>query len=120
MFDFGANLRALRKNKKLTQQRLADKLGLSEAMISKYESNLAFPQFEKLRELSSILNVSLDELCGMQSQGSVSLHGLSDEQIEIIEQLIYTFRNEENQIKHYLSQNQCVLLGKITEQFLKQ
>ncbi len=119
MYDFGAKLRELRKSKNLTQQKLGEKLGLSEAMISKYESNFAFPQFDTLRTLSAVLNVSLDELCGIQSNGNVSLYGLNGEQIDIIINLIDMFRNKTGNLGRSISEQQYVILGKITEQFLK-
>ncbi len=119
MYDFGNTLKELRKSKKLTQKRLGDKLGVSEAMISKYESNLAFPQFETLRALSVTLNVSLDELCGVQPKGTVSLHGLTEEQINSINNLINSFKYDKALSRKSLSPEQCMVIGQIIAEFLK-
>lgn len=96
MFDFGINLRKLRKKNKLTQQQLAKKLNVSESLISRYESNEVQPPFDTLRALASILNVSMDELCGTEQMETLSLHGLSKEQSDVIKYLISRFRTMNN------------------------
>ena len=40
----GKLIRKLRKDKNLTQQELADKLGVSDKTISKWETGLSFPK----------------------------------------------------------------------------
>ncbi len=56
------NLATLRKNKHLTQQELAEKIGYSDKLVSKWEQGKAIPSLDKLMMLSSFYNVSLDEL----------------------------------------------------------
>ena len=41
---FGNNLRHLRKEKGLTQQQLADKLGITRSLVGAYEENRAEPK----------------------------------------------------------------------------
>ncbi len=119
MYDFGKKLRELRKSRRLTQQKLADKLGVSEAMISKYEGNLAYPQFDTLRSLTAILNVSLDELCGTSVKNNVSLQGLSYEQMNAVNSLIEAFRNHKSTSTKSLSVQQCNVIGQIVSEFYK-
>lgn len=119
MFDFGENLKILRTNKKMTQKRLASMLNISEAMICRYEKGELYPQYDTLCSLSSIFNISLDELCGRQSSVTVSLYGLTDEQISIIKELVNTFRNNENDFKKNISERKYTLLGKIAVEFSK-
>ncbi len=118
MYNFGDTLKQMRKNKKITQQKLASKLEVSEATISKYENNISFPTFDKLRCLATTLNVSLDELFGVQSNGKVSLYGLNEQQIDIIIKLIDIFRNEGKSPNKILSQKQSDVLSKIFVEFL--
>lgn len=58
----GEKLALLRKEKNITQEELADVLGVSRQSISKWEQNRAFPETEKLIKLSEIYNCSIDYL----------------------------------------------------------
>lgn len=93
MFDLGANLKNLRKSKGWTQKRLAELLDVSEASISKYESNIAAPPIEILRSYAQLFKVSLDELLDNQGSSQLSLGGLTTAQICVIKQLADTFRH---------------------------
>ena len=62
MLSLGSNIKKLRILNNLTQLELADKLNLSKANISKYESNQIEPNTETLIALSSLFNVSVDYL----------------------------------------------------------
>ncbi|WP_162163886.1 helix-turn-helix domain-containing protein [Acholeplasma hippikon] len=59
---YKVKIQELRKEKGLSQQELADKLNISQMMISKYENKSIDPSLERLVEIASILDVSLDEL----------------------------------------------------------
>lgn len=119
MFDFGLNLKKLRKDKKMSQKILAARVGISESMICRYEKGEIYPPFETLRNLSGILNVSLDELCGTQPRGTISTYDLSEDQVEIVQNLITAFRNHNNTMKKRLSAEQYELLGQIVAEFSK-
>ena len=58
----GNNLRFLRKRKGLTQQELADKLGIRRSSIGAYEENRASPRYETLEAVSDFFGVSIDLL----------------------------------------------------------
>ena len=67
MSIFGSRLKLLRESKELTQQQLANLIGTSHVMISKYERNDdAFPSYVHLIEIAKVFNVSLDYLCGTE------------------------------------------------------
>lgn len=51
-----------RKEKKLTQAQLANKLGITDKAISKWENGRCMPDISFLKELCSILDVSINEL----------------------------------------------------------
>lgn len=59
---FDQKLYALRKEKGLSQEALADQLNTTRQAISKWENGQGFPEVEKLIMLSNILGVSTDEL----------------------------------------------------------
>lgn len=58
----GEKLSALRKNKGLTQEQLAELLNVSRQSVSRWEMDIAFPETEKLIKLSRLLNCSIDFL----------------------------------------------------------
>ena len=51
-----------RKNKKLTQQELAEKLNISDRAVSKWERGLNLPDASIMHELCKILDISINEL----------------------------------------------------------
>lgn len=53
---------ALRKSKGLSQEQLAERVGVSRQAVSKWETGAASPEFDKLAALSACLGVSVDEL----------------------------------------------------------
>ena len=59
---FCDKLQKIRKENNITQEGLADKLNVSRQAVSKWESGTAYPDTEKLIQISKIFNVSLDEL----------------------------------------------------------
>lgn len=91
MHDFGKTLRKLRTENKMTQTELGKKLGVSEAAISKYESNKVRPSFDSMRTIAIIFSVSMDYLYGIEefvSNNTVSLNGLNETQSTYIREYI--------------------------------
>jgi transcriptional regulator with XRE-family HTH domain len=60
--EFNEKLQELRKQKGLTQEELAEKLYVSRAAISKWESGRGYPSIDSLKAISSFFTISLDEL----------------------------------------------------------
>ncbi len=58
----GQNLYTLRKGRGLSQEELADQLGVSRQAISKWERDEAYPDTENLIAISKLYGVSLDDL----------------------------------------------------------
>ena len=59
---FGDKLSKLRKEKNLTQEQLAEILGVSRQSVSKWESDTAYPETEKLISLANLFECSTDYL----------------------------------------------------------
>lgn len=68
MITFGERLKELRKQKKLTQQQLADIFYLNKSSISRYENNGQMPENEILQKLADFFEVSIDYLLGRISE----------------------------------------------------
>ena len=58
----GKFIAELRKEKNLTQEQLAETLGVSRQSVSKWEMDQALPQIDKVIQLAEIFSVSTDEL----------------------------------------------------------
>ena len=58
----GEKLAGLRRKNNLTQEQFAQMLGVSRQSVSKWESDLAYPETEKLLRISEIFDCSLDYL----------------------------------------------------------
>ena len=58
----GNKLEKLRKENKLSQDSLADKLGITRQTISNWELNITKPDIVQIKNISEIFNISIDEL----------------------------------------------------------
>ena len=65
----GEKLSKLRKENNYTQEQLSDVLGVSRQAISKWESNITYPETDKLIRVSELFNCSLDYLLKDTEQG---------------------------------------------------
>ena len=62
--ELGKQIYELRKKANLSQEQLAEKVGVSRQTISKWELGETAPDIKQAQILSQIFNVSLDELTG--------------------------------------------------------
>ena len=62
---FGKRLIQIRKAKGLTQVELGKMIGVSQRIIHHYENKAEYPPAQKLIEIASALNMSIDELLGI-------------------------------------------------------
>ncbi len=60
--EFHEKLQDLRKNKKLTQEELAEILYVSRTAISKWESGRGYPSIDSLKQIALFFNVTIDDL----------------------------------------------------------
>ncbi len=81
---FGENLQTIRKKNHLSQEGLAEMLGVSRQAVSKWELGEGYPEVDKLLLLSKKLDVSLDSLLGEENETTVSEEDKSSSTIRII------------------------------------
>lgn len=60
--SLGENLQFLRKRNSITQEELAEKLEVSRQSVSKWESDTAYPEMDKLIQLCQMFNCRMDDL----------------------------------------------------------
>lgn len=82
--SFGENLQTIRKKNQLSQEGLAEMLGVSRQAVSKWELGEGYPEVDKLLILSKKLNISLDSLLGGENTTTISEEGKTSETIRII------------------------------------
>ena len=56
------NLKRIRKENNLSQEDLAEKLGVSRQSVSKWESGAAYPEMDKVIQLCKMFDLNIDEL----------------------------------------------------------
>ena len=59
---FGENLYNLRKKQKISQEKLAEKIGVSRQSVSKWENGPAYPEMNRIFELCKIFHCKLNDL----------------------------------------------------------
>ena len=80
--DLDIRLRICRDTKRLQQKDVADKTGIGKSSLSTYETGDVTPSLENLIVLADFYNVSLDYLCGRETDCVIRTDDLSQSQIE--------------------------------------
>jgi len=86
---FPQRLKSLRLSKKLSQQDMADLLGITRQAYGRYESGQSEPDIENLRKLAKFFDVSIDYLLDGQEYKKVVVAG---EEILLSEKEYRTFQ----------------------------
>ena len=71
---FSDNLTELRKLHNMSQEELAEKIGVSRQTLSKYETGESLPDIEKCRMLADVFGVSIDDLISYSRDNSMGLN----------------------------------------------
>lgn len=79
METFASRMKELRKEQKMTQEELAEKLGISRSAVGMYEQGRREPDFEMLDLAAYIFDVSIGYMVGNKERGIYPRH---DEQPE--------------------------------------
>ena len=60
------NIKKLRQSRSLTQEELAERLGVSYQSVSRWETGLSYPDIELIPEIAAFFEVSTDVLMGVE------------------------------------------------------
>lgn len=86
--SFGQNLQCLRKMRnRMTQEELAERIGVSRQTISKWELDQVYPEMDKAMELCDLFSCSMDEL--MRGDLVIFDNAYSDIRTEIVKPFHY-------------------------------
>lgn len=84
----GRRIAALRKEKGLKQEELAEKLGISGQAVSKWENDQTCPDISLLPQLAGILGVSVDELLSGKREAVPAVRILPEDQRKDIKNMM--------------------------------
>lgn len=73
-------LKSLRESRKMTQQELSRALQISPSAIGMYETGRRSPDYETLKKIARLFNVSVDYLLGNETRGS----SLSSDEMNLV------------------------------------
>ena len=65
--SMGEIISTLRKEKGMTQKEIADRLGITDKAVSKWERDVAYPDTGTIPKLAEILGVTVEELMNAKS-----------------------------------------------------
>ncbi|MBQ8402819.1 MAG: helix-turn-helix domain-containing protein [Clostridia bacterium] len=114
MSTMGEIIKTLRKQAELTQEELAEKVGVTAQAISKWENNIGMPDISQVVPLVSVFGVSTDVLFGLNPNGIENAientkkitelpETTNDKSIELWEQLLKSYPRN-NTIRFELAQ----------------
>ena len=111
LMKFGDNLKIIRKNKKMSQEQLAEKVGVSRQSVSKWETGEAYPEMNNILELCKIFNCKINDIVHTDMSDISSL----DE--EIVMNVVKFNEKKQNEVRTL--SNVISLIGKIGAIVLK-
>jgi transcriptional regulator with XRE-family HTH domain len=82
--EFGIKLKSLRNSQKLTQQQLADRLGVAKSVVSYYESGDRYPSYDILVKIARIFHVTTDYLLDIERKRILDVSDLSEKDISVV------------------------------------
>ncbi len=65
---FGKNFKKLRREARLSQNEVAEKLGIYQSNVSDWENDVSRPEYEKLIQLARLYDCSIAELLGVEEE----------------------------------------------------
>ena len=71
--DIGSRLASIRKKRRMTQTKLAEAIGISQYLVSDYETGRLHLSDEMLIRFAKTLKVSADAILGLKDEGGVEL-----------------------------------------------
>lgn len=87
-------IKELRECKNITQADLARELGITRSSVNAWEMGISVPSTQYIVELAQIFGVSTDYLLGVKETATISVAGLSEEDIRLLYQIVSHLRNK--------------------------
>lgn len=94
--NFGIKLKALRTGQKMTQQQLADRIGVAKSVVSYYESGDRYPSYDVLVKIARIFHTTTDYLLDISKDSVIDVTGLSNEDIAVVRSVAEALKKKYN------------------------
>ena len=92
--NFGKKLKNLRVSQNLTQQQLADRIGVAKSVVSYYESGDRYPSYDVLVKIARIFHTTTDYLLDVSKDCVIDVTGLSDADIAVVRAVTEALKNK--------------------------
>ena len=88
----GRQIKRLREERGISTGMLAGQLGISEELLGMFEKDLKYPAYEVLVKMSEELNVSTEELLGIDTGKIINIGNLSDDNRKLIKNIVQSMK----------------------------
>jgi len=92
--NFGEKLKMLRTGQKMTQQALADRIGVAKSVVSYYESGERYPSYDVLVRIAHIFHTTTDYLLDMKRERVIDVSGLSEDDIAAVTSVVEALKRK--------------------------
>ena len=92
--NFGEKLKMLRTGQKMTQQALADRIGVAKSVVSYYESGERYPSYDVLVRIAHIFHTTTDYLLDMKRELVIDVSGLSEDDIAAVTSVVEALKRK--------------------------
>lgn len=86
-------IKTLREQQNKTQSDLAKQLGITRSSVNAWEMGISVPSTQYIVELANIFHVSTDYLLVVNTTSTISVAGLTDQDIELLNSIILHLKN---------------------------
>jgi len=86
-------IKDLREKQNITQSALAKQLGITRSSVNAWELGISVPSTQYIVELAIIFHVSTDYLLGVSHSATVSVEGLTEQDVQLVCDVINHLRH---------------------------
>lgn len=87
-------MKEIRLENHLTQQQVADRIGVHKSAISYYELGYRYPSYDVLVKFACVFNVSVDYLLGIDRRRTIDVTGLQENDICVVVAVVNALRQK--------------------------
>ena len=89
-------IKQLREECGLSQAQLAKRLHVTRSSVNAWEMGLSMPTIQYVVEMAKLFRIRTDFLLGLEEEQTISLEGLSEEEISLLYGLLGYFHKRSN------------------------